>query len=1007
MSTIPNSPDEARVRIEQLIELFRSNETAYKNPAYNETQTRREFIDPLFKALGWDMDNERGYAPAYKDVIHEDAIKVGGLTKAPDYCFRIGGQRKFFVEAKKPSVDMKNDPDPYYQLRRYAYSAKLPLSIVTDFEELAIVDCRAKPSPKDKASTGRIRYWRYEEYPDHLEELLDTFSPEGIKKGGLDKMATTARSKRGTGEVDKEFLREIEAWRELLARNIALRNPGLSQRELNETVQVTIDRIIFLRICEDRGIEEYGLLHGMQNGANVYARLRELFQKADERYNSGLFHFKEEPGNPSHPDVLTLGLAIDDKPLKQILKGLYYPDSPYEFSVLPIDILGQVYEQFLGKVIRLTAGHRAIVEDKPEVKKAGGVYYTPIYIVDYIVKNTVGKLLEGSTPTKAAKLRILDPACGSGSFLIGAYEYLLDWHRDWYSDNDADKWAKGKEPRLFAGKNGWQLTTAEKKRILLNNIYGVDIDPQAVEVSKLSLLLKVLEEESQETINAQLKFFHVRALPDLGNNIKCGNSLIGTDFYEGQQMGLLDEEEMYRVNAFDWDGPSGFAAIMKAGGFDAVIGNPPYVSTIGEEKSYYTSHYKVFSPTADLYVNFIEKGLQLLSKTGLFGMIVSNKWLRAAYGKGLRKYLVEENSVQQVLDFAGLPVFKATVRTIVIVAAPIPGMVTSIKYLAPVPLDEFQTIHDGQQIQALFDQNAMDIELSHLDPNGWAFLNSQVFDVMEKIKEGKVPLHKYLDRKMYRGIVTGLNKAFVIDAEQRSALVNEDAKSAEIIKPLIAGRDVRRYSIDYKEKYLIWTYIGVQIERYPVILSYLTQFQTALEKRCDKGNYWWELRACDYYQEFEKPKIIYPDIATNCRFTLDGEGFFSPNTTYFIPSEDLYLLGILNSKLANFYLATVCAGLEGSGTVYLRFFGQYLEAFPVQPIEFSEPADKSRHDQMVELVKRMLDLNKRLQKAITAHEKDSLQRQIDATDRQIDRLVYELYGLTDVEIKIVEGETSV
>ena len=174
-----------------------------------------------------------------------------------------------------------------------------------------------------------------------------------------------------------------------------------------------------------------------------------------------------------------------------------------------------------GKVIRLTAGHRAIIEDKPEVKKAGGVYYTPTYIVDYIVKNTVGKLLEGSTPTKAAKLRILDPACGSGSFLIGAYEYLLDWHRDWYSENDAGKWAKGKEPRLFAGKNGWQLTTAEKKRILLNNIYGVDIDPQAVEVSKLSLLLKVLEEESQETINAQLKFFHERALPDLGNNIKC------------------------------------------------------------------------------------------------------------------------------------------------------------------------------------------------------------------------------------------------------------------------------------------------------------------------------------------------------------------------------------------------------------------------------------------------------------------------------------------------------
>lgn len=245
MSTGDASLDSAREKIADLVERFRANEAAHRNPAYNEAQTRREFIDPFFKALGWDVDNEAGYAPAYKDVIHEDAIKVGGMTKAPDYCFRIGGQRKFFVEAKKPSVDMKNDPVPYYQLRRYAYSAKLPLSIVTDFEEFVIVDCRAKPAASDKASTGRIRYWRCEEYLDHLEELIDTFSPEGIKKGGLDRLATSARAKRGTGEVDKEFLKEIETWRELLARNIALRNSGLSQRELNEAVQVTIDRIIY------------------------------------------------------------------------------------------------------------------------------------------------------------------------------------------------------------------------------------------------------------------------------------------------------------------------------------------------------------------------------------------------------------------------------------------------------------------------------------------------------------------------------------------------------------------------------------------------------------------------------------------------------------------------------------------------------------------------------------------------------------------------------------------
>ena len=297
---------------------------------------------------------------------------------------------------------------------------------------------------------------------------------------------------------------------------MALRNPGISQRDLNFAVQRTIDRIVFLRICEDRGVEPYGTLQSLLNAPNIYRRLGELFQRADDRYNSGLFHFTPEKDRPEPPDELTLSLSIDDKPLKELLQTLYFPDSPYEFSVFPAEILGQVYEQFLGKVIRLTEGHRAKVEEKPEVRKAGGVYYTPSYIVDYIVENTVAELLQKKMPAQASSLRVLDPACGSGSFLLGAYEHLLSWHRDWYVDNDPEKHARRRNPPLYRGMAGdWRLTTAEKKRILLNNIYGVDIDPQAVEVTKLSLLLKVLEGESGETITNQLRIFHERALPDL------------------------------------------------------------------------------------------------------------------------------------------------------------------------------------------------------------------------------------------------------------------------------------------------------------------------------------------------------------------------------------------------------------------------------------------------------------------------------------------------------------
>ena len=469
----------------ELVERFDRNRDAYLSGQYNEAQLRLEFIDPFFKALGWDVYNKMGYAEAYKDVIHEDAIKIGGYTKAPDYCFRIGGTRKFFIEAKKPSVDLRDEISPAFQLRRYAWSAKLPLSILTDFEEFAVYDCRIKPVKTDKASAARTLYLTYRDYEKSWGEIASVFSRDAVLKGSFDKYVESTKLKKGTAEVDDAFLEDIESWREMLARNIALRNPQLSQRELNYAVQRTIDRIIFLRICEDRGIEDYSQLMTLLNGDKVYSRLFELFRTADERYNSGLFHFHEEKDRPEPPDELTASLKVDDKTLKGIIRNIYYPESPYEFSVLPSDILGQVYEQFLGKVIRLTPGHRAVVEDKPEVKKAGGVYYTPSYIVEYIVKNTVGKLLEGKNPKQATKLKILDPACGSGSFLIGAYQHLLDWHRDWYAANDPDKWTKGRTPNLFQGPGGdWRLTTGERKRILLNNIFGVDIDSQAVEVTK-------------------------------------------------------------------------------------------------------------------------------------------------------------------------------------------------------------------------------------------------------------------------------------------------------------------------------------------------------------------------------------------------------------------------------------------------------------------------------------------------------------------------------------------
>ncbi|MBE7414442.1 MAG: Eco57I restriction-modification methylase domain-containing protein [Deltaproteobacteria bacterium] len=988
------------------LERFRQNEDVYKSESYLETRVRVEFIDPFFHALGWDIRNEKDYAEQYKDVVHEDTVKVGGFLRAPDYSFRIGGQRKFFLEAKKPAVNIKSDINPAYQLRRYAWSAKLPLSILTDFEELAVYDCRIRPNEKDKASAGRVALYSYTEYLEKFDEIYDRFSREAVLKGSFDRYVESAKLKKGTAEVDSAFLGLIDAWRDELARYMAIRNMGLDTDELNFAVQHTIDRVIFLRICEDRGIEDYGRLQAMLNGANIYSRLLGHFYAAADKYNSGLFDFKA--------DSLSETLQIDDRVLKNIIDDLYPPKSPYEFSVIGADILGNVYEQFLGKVIRLTAGHQAKVEEKPEVKKAGGVFYTPGYIVDYIVKETLGRALEGKTPAQASKLKVLDPACGSGSFLIGAYQYLLDWHTEWYAKNDPEKYARGKTPAVFQGRGGWRLSTGERKRILLNNIFGVDIDRQAVEVTKLSLLLKVLEGENQETVKKNLSLFNERALPNIDENIKCGNSLIGPDFYS--QMDLLDGGDARRINVFDWnDDKRGFGRIMKDGGFDVVIGNPPYVrqEMLGEFKPYFERQYSAYHGVADLYVYFIEQSHRLLRNDGLFGFICSNKFMRSNYGKPIRGFLAGKSRIRKIVDFGELPVFQdAATFPAIILTENSPSKKQRFIY-APVKRLDFKSLEEEvRDIGEGLDNRSLSGE-------NWTLAGKDEIAVFEKMKKLGVPLGRYIGGEIYRGVLTGLNEAFVIDRDIRDRLVKEDRKSAELIKPFVVGDDIRKYCVNSKEKSLIlmprgwtrarsgharegdaWQWL---CKRYPAIAEHLKPFNAAASKRHDKGEFWWELRACDYYPEFEKPKIVFPDIAKSSRFSFDANSLYVANTGYIIPLNDLYLLGLLNSKLIFAYFkrnSSVLGDADKGGR--LRWIRQDVEKIPIRAIDQKEPKEKSVHSEIISLAKRLLDLNEKLKKAKTPHDRELIERQIGAADRQIDSLVYGLYGLTPEEIAVVE-----
>ena len=1027
-----------------LIQRFEDNQQSYRTAQFNEAQAREELINPFFEALGWDMRNTQGYSEKYKEVIHEDALKIRGATKAPDYAFRVGGRRVFFVEAKKPSVNVKEDVYPAYQLRRYAWSAKLPLSILTDFEEFAVYDCRIKPVKTDKAATARIMYLTYHDYVAHWDELVARFSPEAIHKGALDRYVETTKVKKGTAEVDAAFLAEIENWRQLLARNIALRNPGLKVRELNHAVQMTIDRFIFLRICEDRGIEPYGRLRDTVNqGPSIYPRLVTLFRQADDRYNSGLFHFKPEKDNDDPPDTFTPALTLDDKVLKDIVKNLYYPDSPYEFSALPADILGQVYEQFLGKVIRLTAGGQAKVEEKPEVKKAGGVYYTPTYIVDYIVEHTVGELLKDKTWRQAkgldarnvqryAPLRILDPACGSGTFLLQAYQYLLDWYLDQYTaDNPQTHVNQGRLMPSPSGAEDWQLTAEERKRILLTHIHGVDIDPQAVEVTKLSLLLKVLEGEAQAALGTQMSFDQARVLPDLGHNIRCGNSLIGSDYYQRDQMAMpfLNEEEMYRINAFDWDSPQGFGRAMAAGGFDAVIGNPPYIRIQAmkeyapQEVEFYKQQYTAASKgNYDIYVVFAEKGLSLLRPEGRLGYILPHKFFNAKYGEPLRGLIAQGKHLADVVHFGDQQIF-ANATTY-----------TCLLFLDKAGRDAFHVakVDDLAAWRNGGIATEGEMQAAVVGEREWNFVVGTFASIWEKLNRMPTRLCDVADR-VFQGLITGADTAFILEIQDDGSYFSKATGTnhgleRELLHPLCKGSvNVRRYNVTSLDKAILFPYQIIQDKAilltpqelskcYPNIWEYLRQNRDLLEAREHgkwKHDKWYAFGRSQNLAEMEQLKIMTPSIASSASFTLDKTDFY-----YFVgsgggggggygitlcPNVQMayeYILGLLNSRLLDTFLKVFSTPFRGG---YYAFNRQYIDPLPIRTIDFDDPADVARHDQMVALVERMLALHRQLAEAKTPRAKRLLQQQIDVTDRAIDQLVYTLYGLTDEEIAIVEG----
>ncbi|MGA2032224.1 MAG: Eco57I restriction-modification methylase domain-containing protein [Thermoguttaceae bacterium] len=1011
--------DQGRDEIANLCRYFSTNRAAFFAQGVKEADIRQSLIDPLFEALGWDVRNTAQVAPQYREVIPEKSLDVEGQQKCPDYTFRVGPLAKFYAEAKKCGVNINADPGPAFQLRRYGWSAKVAVSILTDFDELGVYDCTIRPRLTDRASYARVKYFRFDEYSDRWRELWDVFSREAVWSGAFDQYAASKR-KRGTSEVDVEFLKEIEGWRDALARNIALRNKGLSSDDLNAAVQSTIDRVVFLRMAEDRGFEPYEQLLKLCERDDTYARfMRDVCRRADEKYNSGLFHFQKESDVSEAPDRITPKLTVDDKVFKPILQSLYFAHgSPYHFGVLPVEILGTVYERFLGKVIRLTAGHQAKVEEKPEVRKAGGVYYTPAYIVDYIVKHTIGGQVEGRSPAQLAggkdnpPFRVLDMACGSGSFLLGAYQCLLDHCLKWYVENEPERAKKAvcRDPR----NDHWRLTIGEKKRILTTHVCGVDIDAQAVEVTKLSLLLKVLEGENAQTMDQQLQLFDARALPNLAENIKCGNSLIGPNYFTGKLIPDLDE--MKRVNPFDWK--QGFPDAMKAGGFDCIIGNPPYVR-IQAMKEWAPLEVEIYrelfeagrTGNYDIYVVFIEQGLRLLKAKGQLGFICPSKFFSTDYGSGIRGLIGKRNALSAIVDFGAAQVFDgATTYTCLLFLSAMPA--PSVSYAKVEPPSTIATT------EIPFRQIAPHV----FGDAPWSFSTDQEAKLVARLVEQSVPLGE-LPARIARGSSTGADDVFMLIQEGRHFLTRQGERiniESGILSVPVYATDFNRYTFAPRSgEVVVFPYTvtssGYELmpepamrRKFPKAYSYLAGKRWALDSR-KQAKAWYGFSAPRNLETHDAAQILVPLLATTgcyCRlpdhadrFCLMASGGFSITVAEMCGLSPNYVIGLLNSRLLFWRLRSI-SNIFRAG--WITCTKQYVETLPIRTIDPHNAKDRSAHDRTVSLVDSMLALHKQLDAAKSEARKTIIRRQIDAADAEIDRLVYDLYGLTAEEIAIVE-----
>lgn len=865
---------EAKTQIQKLVEKYQRVLEAGKIKSYNEAQTRNEFIEPLFEYLGWDMRNLTND----NEVTTEENVSGGRV----DLAFRFNNIPAMFLEAKAMKVNL-DEWKWAEQAINYSWNKSVTWAVLTDFESIKIFNAEIPPK---SISQNLFIEFNCRDFINRFDQLW-LLSKESFEQKLLDKEAQKWGKLTQRKQVGEKLFEDLMSWRILLTKDFKKQN-NLTDEELDEGVQRILDRLIFVRTAEDRKIEPNVLLGISRGGkANSYKLLTKVFRDFDDGFNSKLFapHYCEE-------------WKANDKTIAEVINGLYETKDGYryDFSVISADVLGGMYEQYLGYV-----QGRKSEERQKSTRKSQGIYYTPKYIVDYLVKETLGEVLKKTKPKELAKIKVLDPACGSGSFLTAAYDKILE----------------------TLTKQNPQTSLFSKFDILKENIFGVDLDVQAIEIAQLNLLLKVLSQKTK--------------LPTLQHNISSGNSLVSGS---AEKLKKYFGSDFREQRAFNFE--EEFKDTFEQGGFDVIIGNPPYVNLANIKdknfREYLKSEFKTAKNKSDLYSFFTERAIQLLKSKGKLGFIFSNSWLGTDSFSEFRKYLIENTTVIKLVKLPPGVFNDATVTTILIFLSK-----EKARENHEIILEEYR---NGEFVGLPYKLSYKRIKSS---PNFGFSFNPEIKINCETTRLGEIA-------NFSLGIKTSNDERFI-----------SDKKIDENSYKMLRGKDVYRYGHTWNGKW-IWYKPELMMQKVGAGPRKL--------------------------EVFLKNKIFIKDIAQEILATFDTKSFLSNDTLSVIYENKLvnikFLLALLNSKFVNIWYKTNFQS------------GLHIKINQLQEIPIPK-ASESEQENVAEKAQRMIDLNKELQATSTNTDKhNSLKREIEKLDHEIDEAIYKLYGFTSEEIKIIE-----